>query len=93
MRAALWQTAVMEKSIHTNEYQIFVKVLRETREKAGVTQVELAKQIDENQVFVSRVERGETRLDVVQLRTICRALGTSLTAFIRRYEKRLEVPN
>lgn len=85
------QTAAMEKSVHTREYQIFAATLRETRENAGVTQVELAERIDENQVFVSRYERGETRLDIVQLRSICRALKTTLAGFIRTYETRLAV--
>ena len=79
----------MEKSVFTREYEILVELLREVRESARVTQVELAERIEENQVFVSRIERGESRLDVVQLRTICIALGLTLPAFIRKYEKRL----
>ena len=80
---------VMEKSVHTREYKVFVEVLRGTREQAGITQVELAERLGESQVFVSRYERGETRLDIVQIRTICAALGTSLPAFVRKYERGL----
>lgn len=79
----------MEKSIHTPEYKLFVELLRETRQKAGLTQIQLAEKIGENQVFVSRLERGETRVDVVQLRTLCMALNTTLVTFARRYEGRL----
>ena len=89
MLAVTSQTGAMEKSIHTSDYRVFVKVLRETRERAGLTQVELGERIEESQVFVSRFERGETRLDIVQIHTICLALGTTLSAFTRRYEKRL----
>ena len=45
--------------------------------------------LDENQVYVSRYERGESRLDVVQLRSLCTAMGVGLAAFIRRFESRL----
>lgn len=83
----------MEKSVFTRDYEILLELLRETRERARVTQVELAERIDENQVFVSRFERGESRLDVVQLRTICAALGLGLSAFVRQYEKRLAKEN
>jgi hypothetical protein len=33
---------------------------------------------------------GERRLDVIQLRTILRALGTTLPEFVRKLEARLE---
>ena len=79
----------MEKSIYTPEYKLLVQLLREIREKAGLTQVQLAERIGESQVYVSRLERGETRVDVVQLRTLCAALNTTLVTFARRYEGRL----
>lgn len=63
--------------------------LRATRRAAGVTQVELASRIGQTQSFVSKCERGETRLDIVQLRAICHALLTTLVEFVQRYEKRL----
>lgn len=54
-----------------------------------MTQVGLAEALERSQSFVSKVERGETRLDVIQLRTICQVLGTSLPAFIAKLEERL----
>lgn len=79
----------MEKSIFTHEYRVLVDMLRETRRGACITQVELGENLGETQSVVSKWERGERRLDVVQLRKICEALGTTLPAFVRRYEKRL----
>jgi len=89
MPAFVRQTASMEKSIHTEDYRVFVDTLRAIRERAGLTQVELGELIGESQVFVSRYERRETRLDIVQIRNICIALGTTLSAFARSFEKRL----
>lgn len=79
----------MEKSIHTPEYASFLRALRQAREDAGVTQVELAERLDQSQSFVSKVERGESRLDIVQLQVICEALETTLAGFVRRYERQL----
>ena len=79
----------MEKSVHTREYAVLLQLLRETRLAAGVTQVQLAKRIGETQSHLSKMERGEIRLDVVQMRTICHALGTTLPAFSASLEKRL----
>jgi transcriptional regulator with XRE-family HTH domain len=79
----------MEKSVHTSEYAAFLGLLRETRESADITQVELAHRLRETQSRVSKWERGEIRLDVIQLRNICRILGTDFPTFARRLEERL----
>jgi transcriptional regulator with XRE-family HTH domain len=79
----------MEKTVFTREYAVLLKLLQETRRAAGVTQVQLAGQIGETQSQVSKIERGEVRLDVIELRTLCQALGTTLPAFVAELEKRL----
>jgi transcriptional regulator with XRE-family HTH domain len=79
----------MEKSVHTEEYAAFLRLLRETRKAANITQVELARRLSQTQSHVSKWERGELRIDVIQLRNICRVLGTELTVFAHRLEKRL----
>jgi transcriptional regulator with XRE-family HTH domain len=80
----------MEKSIFTNEHRVFVKLLRETRQAAGVTQVQLATKLRTTQSIVSKWERGELRLDLVQIQRICRILGTTLVAFAREFERRTQ---
>jgi transcriptional regulator with XRE-family HTH domain len=79
----------MEKSVHTREYTVLRRLLREVREAATVTQVELARRLGQTQSFVSKCERGELRLDVIQLRSFCAALNTDLPTFIRKLESRL----
>lgn len=79
----------MEKSIHTREHRVFTELLRETRETAGITQIELAERLGQTQSYISKVERGERRLDIVQLRQFCAALGTTLPALVAAYEERL----
>jgi transcriptional regulator with XRE-family HTH domain len=82
----------MEKSIYTHEYQVMLRLLREAREEAGVTQVELARRLAQTQSYVSKVELGDRRLDLVQLRTILAALGMSLGDFVARFERALDGP-
>lgn len=79
----------MAKSLHTREFRLFTQLLRETREHAGITQVELAEAVQQTQSYISKVERGECRLDIVQLRDFCHALGTTLPDFVAAYEKLL----
>jgi transcriptional regulator with XRE-family HTH domain len=79
----------MEKTIYTGEYAVLLRLLRETREQAEMTQVELAEKLQQSQSFVSKFERGDRRIDVVQLRTICQVLGVTLGQFIERFESEL----
>jgi transcriptional regulator with XRE-family HTH domain len=79
----------MDKSIYTHEYKIMLRLLKEAREAAGITQVQLAAQLRQSQSFVSKTERGESRLDVVQLRTLCRIFGITLSTFVQRLEREL----
>lgn len=79
----------MEKTIYTRDYAVVLRLLKEARKQAGITQVELAKKLGQSQSFVSKVERGDRRLDIIQLRTICRIFGLSLTDFTQRLEQEL----
>lgn len=79
----------MEKSIFTVEYSELLRLLKEIRRSTNVTQVELAEKLGQSQSFVSKCERGERRMDVIQLRTVCHVLGTTLPAFVAELEKRL----
>jgi transcriptional regulator with XRE-family HTH domain len=72
----------MLKSRTKRDYRAFLEHLRRARETAGLTQRELAKKLRTTQSFVSKCERGERRLDVVELRLWCEALGTTLSAFV-----------
>ena len=65
----------MKKSTHSDEYQAVLKMLVELREKAGMTQRDLAKKVKREQTFVWRIECGERRLDVVEFFWVCKALG------------------
>lgn len=80
----------MEKSIHTPDYAAFLRLLKKVREEASMTQVELADVLNKTQSFVSKVERGETRLDIIQLRTLLVALGVTLPEFAARLERELK---
>lgn len=80
----------MEKSLVSNEYAVLRILLRDVRRRAGITQVELAERIDDTQSTISKFERGERRIDLIQLRTICRALNLSLASFVEELEQRLD---
>lgn len=79
----------MDKTIHSQAYGQVLLLLRQLREEAGLRQVDLATLLAEPQSFVSKVETGERRLDIIELWTICKALGTDLKSFSRQLEAEL----
>ena len=79
----------MDKTIYTREYTVLLRLLVERRQRSGLTQSELAKKLGLTQSTVSKFERGDRRLDVIQLRTICAQLGVSLSEFVADLEKRI----
>lgn len=84
------QGKVIDKSVFTEEYEVFLRLLRETRQEAQITQREMAKRLNHHQAFVSRSETGERRLDVIELRVLCKAMGVPFRKFIDRLEAELE---
>ena len=79
----------MKKSTFSREYKTLCRLLREVRQEANVSQVELAARLKETQSDISKFERGERRLDLVQLGWWCKALGCQLSDFVKRYEQHL----
>jgi transcriptional regulator with XRE-family HTH domain len=70
---------------HTPEAKLQV-LLREVRLEVGLRQSDLAEKLGQPQSFVSKYESGERRLDILELREVCNALGISLQCFIHRLE-------
>ena len=66
-------------------------LLREVRAKAGLRQADLAERLGQPQSFVSKYESGERRLDILELREVCKALGLPFEEFIRAPGKRIEM--
>ena len=77
------------KTLHRNERRVLRQLLKEARQQAGLRQVDLAARMGVPQSLVSKIEVGERRLDLLELRAICKALGLSLGEFVARFEKRL----
>lgn len=80
---------MMRKSTHTREYQVFLKVLIEERMKAGLTQEQLGERLTFGQPGISKIERAERRVDIVELHMICEQLGIRLEDFVAEFKKRL----
>ncbi len=77
----------MTKSAFTAKYERFRLLLVEARQTAQLTQVELAKKLARPQSYVSKYERGERRLDVVEFLDVAQALNVDPLEFIANLGK------
>ncbi|MFJ2320013.1 helix-turn-helix domain-containing protein [Pseudomonas sp. NPDC087817] len=79
----------MPKTIYRREHAVLLSLLKKYRKAAGLTQVQCSKALNRPQSFMSDVEGGTRRLDIVQLRDLCEVLGLSLPELITEFEKSL----
>ena len=77
------------KSVFTEEYRALLERLIWARRKAQFTQLELASRIHRPQSFVSKYERGERRLDVLEFVRVCHVLEVDPCNIIRDIEVHL----
>jgi transcriptional regulator with XRE-family HTH domain len=74
----------MTESVFTKRYRRFRELLIEARQAKRLSQMALAEQLGRVQTFVSKYERGERRLDVVEFLDVAAALGIDPHKVIRQ---------
>lgn len=72
----------MSKSVFTDGYSVLLRALIEARRSAGLTQADVAGRLGKPQSFVSKVENGERRVDLIELVVLLRAMSLDEVAFI-----------
>ena len=85
----------MSGSLHTPAYKRFLDALIAFRKQKGVTQVQLAERIGRTQVWVSKCERGDRRLDVIEIVELARGIGVEPAEILGLAEAALNeaIPN
>lgn len=73
----------MPKTIHTSEYRRVVDRLKQARLDAGLTQKEVSVKIEKPQSYISKVEAGEQRIDVIELKIFAELYKKGLNYFVK----------
>ncbi|MDP3779379.1 MAG: helix-turn-helix transcriptional regulator [bacterium] len=73
----------MVDTIRTREYADFVGKLRQARLEAGMRQIDVAKKLKRTQSYVSRVEVGEQRLDILELKKFAELYDKDINYFVK----------
>lgn len=66
--------AQVPKSTFTDAYAGVLEILAQSRLSAGLTQAELSRRLGKTQPFISKVESGVRRIDIVEFCGIARAM-------------------
>ena len=73
----------MDKTIYTKTYARLIDQLKKARKKARLKQKDVAKRLKRTQSYVSKIESGQSRLDIVQLKEIAQVYKKTLDFFIK----------
>jgi transcriptional regulator with XRE-family HTH domain len=72
----------LRESLDSDNYKNIRRKLIILREKNSLTQRELAKKLSITQSYVSKVELGQRRLDVLELKKYLKVLNYSIEQFL-----------
>ena len=80
----------MEKTLNSARNELLCQMLQDMRISKGLTQVQLAAKLNVHQTEVSRVERGITRVDLLELYDFLEAMDVPLLEFVAELDERLK---
>ncbi len=80
----------MRKNATDFQHEKLQELLKKIRLEKEIRQIELAEKLGVPQSFVSKYEVGDRRLDILELRRVCSAIGITLQEFIHRLEEILD---
>ncbi len=73
----------MKKTIYSKEHKYLIEQLTKARKEAGLDQKGVAKLLNKTQSYVSKLESGQRRIEVLQLKEFARIYKKNLDFFIR----------
>ena len=74
----------MSKTIYSKDHKFLVEQLKEARIEADLDQERAAELLGKTQSFISKIEAGQRRIDVIQLKEFAKAYKKSLNYFIKK---------
>jgi len=73
----------MDKTIYTKSHRHLVSRLIKARKQARFKQNDVAKKLGRTQSYISKIESGQRRIDIVQLKEFAEIYNKKLDFFIK----------
>lgn len=74
----------MSKTIYSKDHKFLTEQLKKARQETGLNQEEVAKILGRSQSYISKIEAGQRRVDVVQLKEFAKTYKKPLDYFIKK---------
>jgi transcriptional regulator with XRE-family HTH domain len=74
----------MSKTLRSRGHRALIAVIVATRREKALTQRQLADKLKKPHSYISKIEAGERRLDVVEFIALAQALGVEPETLFRR---------
>lgn len=78
----------MTRATFTEKAERFRKLLVAAREESGLTQVQVAERLRKPQSYVSKIERGERRLDIIEFLELAKILKIDPFEFLQTLQRK-----
>jgi transcriptional regulator with XRE-family HTH domain len=79
------------KTFNRKEYKILIELLYQVRINSGLRQSDIAERLNMPQSYISKIESGERRIDIIELLDICKALNIDFKDFLIKFSNKLSV--
>ena len=73
----------MSSSLYSKEHKNIVEKLIKARREAGIDQVDVAKKLGRSQSYLSKIESGQRKIDVIQLKKIAKIYNKEINYFLK----------
>jgi transcriptional regulator with XRE-family HTH domain len=73
----------MHKTIYSEEHKLLITKLKQARKKSGLKQEDVAKKLGKTQSYISKIEAGQRRIDVLQLKELAAVYNKKSGYFIK----------
>ncbi len=73
----------MSKSVYMKDYRDIIGRLKSARIEAGLAQQDVADKLGKPQSYISKIESGERRLDVVEIKMLAVIYKKDISFFIK----------
>lgn len=73
----------MSNTIHSKDYQFVINQLKKARNECGLTQVQIALKLNKPQSYISKIELGERRIDVTELKKLANIYKKDINYFVK----------
>ncbi len=73
----------MPRAIYQDDHKKIVERLKQARLEIGLSQIEVAEKLSRTQSYVSKIESGQRRFDVLQLKEFAQIYKKDLAFFLK----------